>query len=81
MVPISLFAAITLITDYISIGSVSAAVVFPVYVALTQGWTAAAIVAVASLAVICRHKESYIRIKNGTEVGFRRANSGKERIR
>ena len=73
-------AAITLITDYICIGSVSAAVVFPAYVAVTLGWTTAAIVAVASLAVICRHKENYIRIKNGTEVGFRRANSGKERV-
>ena len=74
-------ALITLITDYIFIGSVSAAVVFPGYVAYKIGWTAFAIVCVASLALIFKHKENVIRLKNGTEVGFRRANSGKERVK
>ena len=74
-------ALITLITDYIFIGSVSAAAVFPAYVAYSLGWTAFAIVCIASLAVILKHKENVIRLKNGTEVGFRRANSGKVRVK
>lgn len=74
-------ALITLITDYIFIGSITAAVVFPVYVAVVVGMTALAIVCVASLVLILKHKDNFIRLKNGTEVGFRRANSGKERVK
>ena len=71
---------ITLIFDYIAIGSVSAAVVFPAYTAWKLGWTAFAIVAVASLVLIGKHKDNFIRIRNGTEVGFRRAKTGKDRV-
>ena len=71
---------ITLIFDYIAIGSVSAAVVFPAYTAWKLGWTAFAIVAVASLVLIGKHKDNFIRIRNGTEVGFRRAKTGKYRV-
>ena len=30
-----------------------------------QGWTAAAIVFAASVVIICRHKDNFIRLKNG----------------
>ena len=72
---------ITLITDYIFIGTIAAALAFPVYLAVTQGWTAAAIVFAASVVIICRHKDNFIRLKNGTEIGFRKANSGKMRAK
>ena len=72
---------ITLITDYIFLGTIAAAVAVPVYAALILGWTAVAILCVASVCIIARHKDNFIRLKNGTEVGFRRANSGKERVK
>ena len=72
---------ITLITDYIFLGTIAAAVAVPVYAALILGWTAVVILCVASVCIIARHKDNFIRLKNGTEVGFRRANSGKERVK
>ena len=72
-------ALITLLTDYIAIGSVSAAVFFPAYLAVKRSWIALAIVAAVSLVLICKHKTNFIRIRSGTEIGFRRANSGRDR--
>ena len=72
---------ITLITDYIFLGTVAAAAAVPVYVYFAQGAAAAAVVCIASVCIIARHKDNFIRLKNGTEVGFRRANSGKERVK
>ena len=72
---------ITLITDYIFLGTIAAAAATPVFVYFTLGAAAAAIVCVASVCIIARHRDNFIRLKNGTEKGFRRANSGKERIK
>ena len=71
---------ITLITDYIFLGTIAAAIAVPIFVYFTLGGAAAAIVGAASVCIIARHKDNFIRLKNGTEKGFRRANSGKERI-
>lgn len=72
---------ITLITDYIFLGTIAAAAAVPVFVYFTISATAVAIVSVASLCIIARHRDNFIRLKNGTEKGFRRANSGQERIK
>jgi glycerol-3-phosphate acyltransferase PlsY len=71
---------ITLITDYIFLGTIAAAIAVPIFVYFILGGAAAAIVGAASVCIIARHKDNFIRLKNGTEKGFRRANSGKERI-
>ena len=71
---------ITLVTDYIFLGTIAAAIAVPIFVYFTLGGAAAAIVGAASVCIIARHKDNFIRLKNGTEKGFRRANSGKERI-
>ena len=73
--------AITLITDYIVLGTIAAAIAVPIFVYFTIGPAAAAIVSAASICIIARHRDNFIRLKNGTEKGFRRANSGKERIK
>jgi glycerol-3-phosphate acyltransferase PlsY len=72
---------ITLITDYIFLGTIAAAIAVPIFVYFILGGAAAAIVGAASVCIIARHKDNFIRLKNGTEKGFRRANSGKERIK
>ena len=71
---------ITLITDYISIATVTTAVAFPVFVAFAFDMTALLIVCAASFAVIIKHKQNFIRLANGTEIGLRRANKGTMRI-
>ena len=70
---------LTLITDYIVVATVTFAVVFPIYAAVKIGWTAFAIVCAASVIMLSKHRENFRRLADGTEIGLRRANSGKLR--
>ena len=58
---------LTLITDYIVVATVTFAVVFPIYVCA------------ASVIMLSKHRENFRRLADGTEIGLRRANSGKLR--
>lgn len=66
--------AITFITDYIVFATMTAVVVVPVYVAVTRGWLFSLIIIIASLMIVYKHRENFVRLRNGTEVGLRRAN-------
>ena len=70
---------LTLVTDYIVVATVTFAVVFPIYAAVTIDWIAFAIVCVASALMLSKHIENFRRLADGTEIGLRRANSGKLR--
>lgn len=72
---------ITLVTNYIVIATMTTVAVFPVYLAVTAGWAAVVITAVVSLVMVWKHRENFVRLKNGTEVGFRKAKSGELRIK
>ena len=72
---------LTLVTDYIVAATISTVVLYPVYVAWSQGWIALAIVCVASCAVIVKHRENLTRLLNGTEIGLRKAHSGELRVK
>jgi len=72
---------ITLVTNYIVIATMTTVVVFPVYLAFAVGWVAVLIAAAVSLVIVWKHRENFVRLKNGTEVGFRKANSGQMRIK
>ena len=71
--------ALTLITDYIVVGTVTTVVSFPAYSALVNHqYRLAAIAAVASLVILWRHRENLVRIANGTEIGLRGARKTKD---
>ena len=72
---------LTLVTDYIVVATMSTVVFYPVYVAWARGWVALLIVCAASLAVIVKHRENFTRLLNGTEIGLRKAHSGKLRVK
>ena len=72
---------ITLATNYIVIATVSIVLFFPIYLAFTAGWVPAVITAAVSLVMIWKHRVNFVRLKNGTEVGFRKANSGELRVK
>lgn len=73
---------VTLITDYIVVGTVTTVVSYPIYTALRQrSWVAVAIVCVATIAILYKHRENYVRIWNGTETGLISASRGDKRIR
>ena len=75
-------ALVTLITDYIVVGTVTTMIVVPVYVGVaTQSVLLAAILCIASAVILYKHRENYVRIANGTEIGLRRANRGDDRAK
>ncbi len=72
---------ITLVTDYIVLGTFTAIVAFPAYLFLRQtGVVLAAIVCVASVVILCKHLENIRRLMAGEEIGLRRAMSKKDKV-
>lgn len=71
---------VVLITDYIVAGTVLTVVSYPIYCLATRQLIAAAILAGIGLIILVKHRENFIRIIKGTEVGLRRANRGELRV-
>jgi len=69
-----LVIAITLITDYIALGTLTTVISFPVWTAFNGRTLPAVIVCIASVVIIYKHLINIRRMLNGTEIGLRRAN-------
>ena len=75
-------ALITVITDYIVIGTVTTVISVPTYLGLTRhSWILAAIVIIASAVILYKHRENYVRIYKGTELGLRGVSRGEHRVK
>jgi len=73
---------LTFITDYISVGAMTITVVAPVTVWFVMGsWIPPAIICVASAAMLWKHQENIVRIRNHTEIGLRSTAKGENRIK
>lgn len=74
-------AVITLLSDYIVFGTFTSILVTPIFFGvLHRDLPTALIIAAASLLILWKHRENIVRLRNGTEIGLRRANRGDERI-
>ena len=73
-------AVITLVTDYIVLGTMTTVISLPIYCAITQNLLAALILSAASLVIIYRHHDNLVRICRGTEIGLRSAHRGDHRV-
>ena len=71
---------ITLVTDYIVLGTITTVISFPAYCALTHNVVMALILCIASGIIIYKHRGNLVRIAKGTEIGLRSANRGEHRI-
>jgi len=72
---------ITLVTDYIVLGTLTTVVSFPAWLFYRQlGVTVVLIVCIASLTIICKHFVNIRRLAAGEEIGLRRALSKKDRV-
>jgi len=70
-----------IVTDYIVVGTVTTMLATPVYLGISdKSWIIASILCVASLVILWKHRENYVRIWNGTEIGLRGANRGDHRV-
>ena len=70
---------ITLVTDYVVIGTMTTVVSFPIYSALTGSCLTALLLSLVSLVIIYKHRMNLVRIRRGTEIGLRSANRGDHR--
>lgn len=68
---------ITLVTDYIVLGTMTTVISFPIFeFFVNAGYIAVIIICIASAAIIIKHIGNLKRIAKGEEIGFRRANKG-----
>ena len=74
-----LVALVTLISDYIVVGTVTTVLLVPAFMAFTHGLYFSAILCIAIAAILIKHRENYVRIYRGTEIGLRKANRGEHR--
>lgn len=77
-----LLVVITLVTDFISLGTLTVSVVAPVGVFLmTGGWELPLILSIASGVLIYKHQENIRRLLNKTEIGLRSTVKGENRVK
>lgn len=73
---------VTLISDYIVVGTVTTIVIVPAYMGYSnRSLLLAAILCIATAVMLYKHRDNFSRILNGTEVGLRRANRGELRVK
>lgn len=77
-----LLVAITLVTDFIALGTISVSVASPVGIfLLTGGIVVPLILCIATVVMIFKHAENVQRILNHTEIGLRSTAKGEKRIK
>ena len=77
-----LVVVVTLITDYIVAATTATIVIVPIGIGiLTQSLIGSLILLIASVTIAWKHRENYVRIFNGTEIGFRSAGRGDHRVK
>ena len=79
LVIVLVIVLVTFLFDYIVVGTTVTVVSLPVFLIFTSSWIAAAIVLVATAVIILKHRENYVRIFKGTEIGLRSAIKGEHR--
>lgn len=82
IVVLLLVAVVTLITDYIVAATTNTIIIVPIGLGiLTQSWILPLILLIASAVIAWKHKENYVRMYHGTEIGFRSAGKGEHRVK
>ena len=72
--------AVTLITDYIVVGTTLTITIVPTALGIMErNWLLPLILLLGTIVIIWKHRENYVRIVKGTEIGLRSANRGEHR--
>lgn len=81
LIVMAIVLIVTLITDYLVVGTVTTMFVVPIYMGIaTQSILFPLILCIASAVILFKHRENYPRILNGTEIGLRRTLQKKDRV-
>ena len=80
LIILAVVVVVTLITDYIVVGTVTTVVSVPVAMGfLRHSVLLVAILCVATAVIVYKHRENYVRIRKGTEIGLSSAFKGGKR--
>lgn len=81
LVMLFLVVLITLITDYIVSGTITAVVLSPIYFGIAEkNVIFPCIILIATAIILYKHRENFVRMYRGTEIGLRSANRGEHRV-
>ena len=81
LVMLLLVVLITLITDYIVSGTITAVVLSPIYFGIEEkNDIFPCIILIATAIILYKHRENFVRMYRGTEIGLRSANRGEHRV-
>ena len=73
---------VTLITDYLVLGTFTTITVVPIWMGLArQSLVLALILLIGTAVIFYKHRENITRLRNGTEIGLRSANRGDHRVK
>ena len=82
LVIMALVLLVTVITDYIVVGTTLTILSVPVYLGIAEhSIMLALILCIATVVILYKHRMNYVRIYNGTEIGLRSVAKGKHRVR
>ena len=76
LVMMVVIAILTLVTDFIVVGTTVTVIASPVFLGLTMSVIPALIIAAASVVILWKHRENYVRMYNGTELGLSKKRHG-----
>ena len=82
LIILAVVVLVTVITDYIVVGTVTTVIAVPVTLGLlTHSMLLAVILWVATAVILYKHRENYVRIRKGTEIGLSSAFKGNHRVK
>ena len=82
LIIIAAVIVVTILFDYLVIGTTLTVVSLPIYLFFTSaGWIAVLASCIATAVIIYKHRSNYVRIIKGTEIGLRSTMKGEHRVK
>lgn len=82
LIVMAVVALITLVTDYLVLGTFTTILAVPVYVGIaTKSLLAVLILCVGTAVIFYKHRENMVRLYKGTEIGLRSTARGDHRVK
>ena len=82
IVVLLMLVVITLVTDYIVAATANTIIIVPIWMGIASHSLVLALILLVGSAVIAwKHRENFVRIYKGTEIGFRKAGRGDYRVK
>jgi len=82
LVILAVVLIVTLITDYVVVGTITTIIAVPTALGIIdRSLPLALILLIATAVILYKHRENFVRLMNGTEIGLRSTAKGEHRIK